>query len=352
MLKLEIRSYIKTRVALRISPTEISNELKSVHGDSAPRYSCVAKWAKHFAAGRSSLEDKKRTGRPITALTKANIRRVRTVIEKNRSQSLAQIVAETSLSKTTVHRILQESLKRRSLASRWVPHQLTNLQRQKRVEACVHNLAKFTSNKWRLSEIVTGDETWVFWRQVGTKSSIRCWVGPGESPGTVVRQSRFEPKRMFTVFFKSTGYVFIDRMQVGETINARNYEEKCLKPLVAEIKRARPITGTKGMKILHENVRPHTTTAIKTYLNQEGIEIIDHPPYSPDLAPCDFRLFSHVKRQLGSHSNADTLQTQITSILLAIPPQEYLKTFQVWLHRMQLCIINDGEYFEHLIKEN
>jgi len=30
----------------------------------------------------------------------------------------------------------------------------------------------------------------------------------------------------------------------------------------------------------------------------EGVQLLSHPPYSPDLAPCDFFLFPHVKKQI------------------------------------------------------
>ncbi len=41
---------------------------------------------------------------------------------------------------------------------------------------------------------------------------------------------------------------------------------------------------------------------------------------------------------------------QITRIMRDIPKEEYKKTFEKWLKRMELCIKNDGHYFEHLIK--
>jgi hypothetical protein len=34
----------------------------------------------------------------------------------------------------------------------------------------------------------------------------------------------------------------------------------------------------------------------------------------------------------------------------SIPKEEYEKTFQKWIERMELCIQNNGDYFEHLIK--
>jgi histone-lysine N-methyltransferase SETMAR len=34
-------------------------------------------------------------------------------------------------------------------------------------------------------------------------------------------------------------------------------------------------------------------------------ELLEHPPYSPDLAPSDFHLFGPLKKHLGGKSFAD-----------------------------------------------
>ena len=238
----------------------------------------------------------------------------------------------------------------RKIASRWIPHQLATAQKAKRVSFCQKNLAKFNESKWRLCDIFTGDESWIYLRQVGRKQSNLSWVGVEESPRTVVRRGQFEPKCMLTVMFKSTGPLLIHCLDKGETISAQSYIEYCLKPVVSAIEKQRPTSGTKNMKILHDNAKPHVAKVVQEYLNNEGIAIIDHPPYSPDLAPCDFWLFSKIKQHLTDHKDVQSLKKQITEIVNAIPKDEWLKTFEKYLERMQLCIDNKGEYFEHLIK--
>ena len=72
-----------------------------------------------------------------------------------------------------------------------------------------------------------------------------------------------------------------------------------------------------------------------------------HPPYSPDLAPSDFWLFGYLKRQLDSYSDSKSLQRAVTKALLSIPHDEFRKTFNKWIERLELCIANQGNYFEH-----
>jgi hypothetical protein len=60
----------------------------------------------------------------------------------------------------------------RKLTSRLIPHELSDQNRKERVEACQKNLAKFQEGKWRLCDVITGDESWFYLRQ--TSHLIHC----------------------------------------------------------------------------------------------------------------------------------------------------------------------------------
>jgi len=47
----------------------------------------------------------------------------------------------------------------------------------------------------------------------------------------------------------------------------------------------------------HDNAAPHTAKVVTKYLKQERVNVLPHPPYSPDLAFCDFFLFSNLKKK-------------------------------------------------------
>jgi hypothetical protein len=61
-------------------------------------------------------------------------------------------------------------------------------------------------------------------------------------------------------------------------------------------------------------------------------------------------LFDKIKQNLTNHSGPKSLKKQITEVLLSIPKEDYLLTFNKYLERMQHCINNQVEYFEHLLK--
>ena len=165
----------------------------------------------------------------------------------------------------------------------------------------------FKSGKWRLCDVVTGDESWFYLRKIDRKSSNASWVGKDEPARTIVRRGRFEPKFMFCVFFKSTGPVYVNYLDRGKTIDAAYYIQQCLKPIVREINKQRPTSGTTNMKFHHDNARPHVAGSANSYVEQVGLQLICHPPYSPDLAPCDFWLFDIIKLNLADAMDAKDL---------------------------------------------
>ena len=51
----------------------------------------------------------------------------------------------------------------------------------------------------------------------------------------------------------------------------------------------------------HDNAPSHTSFAVREFLAQNNITTLPHPPYSPNLALCDFFLFPKLKSYLKGH---------------------------------------------------
>lgn len=344
-----LRFYVKTRRLLGVSAIEISNELVSAYGSCAPSYSFVLKWFNLFTDGRENIKDETRSGRPRTAVCDENIERVREIIEDNPYSTYAEIEVLTSLHPPTIHTIIHDHLHLRKITSRFVPHELSDQNKRERVRVCRDLLSKLDEGKLRLCDIVTGDESWFYHRNIGHKQLNASWIGVDESPRTIVRRGRFEPKTMFSIFFKSTGMVHISYINDGKTINTDTYINNCLEPMLEVVEELRPTSGLERIKLLHDNARPHVAESVVTYLDEKKIGLIDHPPYSPDLSPPDFWLFSYLKSQQDNHESAQSLNKQLTGILKKTPRAEYHKSLIKWKERMRHCIDYNGEYFEHYI---
>jgi len=55
---------------------------------------------------------------------------------------------------------------------------------------------------------------------------------------------------------------------------------------------------TKGVLFLHDNALAHRALATQKKLTYLDFQCLDHPPYSPDLAPSDYHLFSGLKKTI------------------------------------------------------
>ena len=315
MEKNDVRAYILLRHKLKKDPKVIHEELVLALGDQAPSIRTVYRWVERFSNGSESLEDEHRSGRPLTAFTKENIQIIQTLIEGDPHISYSRLEAYTSITRPILFKIIHEGLNMSKKASRWIPHKLTDEQKLNRLEICQRNLSLIKSGKLRLCDIVTGDESWIYHRKIEKKAMNSSWVINGEPPRTVVKRDRFEPKSMFAIFFKSTGPLVITCVNKGEKVDNKFYIENCLKPLIGQINKQRPSSGTNRMRLLHDNARPHVHKNVRNFLVDQGLALIEHPAYSPDLAPCDFWLFDHIKAQLDDHDSAESLEMQMTSIL-------------------------------------
>ena len=84
----------------------------------------------------------------------------------------------------------------------------------------------------------------------------------------------------------------------GHTITSALYCTILMK-LRAAIRRKRPGLLTKGVLLLHDNACPHSANLTTATLRSFKWEVLQHPPYSPDLALSDFHLFGPLKHHLS-----------------------------------------------------
>jgi len=101
--------------------------------------------------------------------------------------------------------------------------------------------------------------------------------------------------------------------------------------------------------LLHGNVPSHNATIFKQFLAQRKVPVLDHPQYSPDLAPADYLLFPKVKSHLKGHlfDSISDIQTAATSTLNTTAKDDFYKGIQKLYDRANLCVQLQGIYVEN-----
>ena len=76
------------------------------------------------------------------------------------------------------------------------------------------------------------------------------------------------------------------------------YYASLLHKLRDAIKEKRRGMLSRGVRLHHDNAPVHTAAVAKAAVKECGFKEIEHPPYSPDLAPSDCYLFSKLQKDL------------------------------------------------------
>ena len=125
------------------------------------------------------------------------------------------------------------------------------------------------------------------------------WKHPQSPVRNKFRTAPFVHKVMLTAFWDCRGLLVLDFMPRGSPINADRYCSTLSLPRAAIRKKRRRILDVDNVIILHDNARPHVANKNVNKLRKFHWEFLEHPPYSPDLAPSDFHLFSPLKKFLA-----------------------------------------------------
>ena len=115
-------------------------------------------------SGRLNLKMVKSVTKIIPAQGAIKPRIVLVIIEEDPHATHDIIKIVTSVNHFIINEIIHNALKKRKVASRWIPHELTNQTRKNRVEACKENFAIFRNGPWRLIDIIFGNESWFYLR--------------------------------------------------------------------------------------------------------------------------------------------------------------------------------------------
>ena len=135
--------------------------LKTAFGEQAMGRSQTFQWFSRFKARRTSIDDDERSGRPVSSSTPEMIESVRQIIHEDCRHTIDEVSMLVGISHGTCHKILTEDLKMWRVASKFMPRLLSVDQKQQRLDVCLNLKENAVNDSSFLSNVITGDETWV-----------------------------------------------------------------------------------------------------------------------------------------------------------------------------------------------
>ena len=149
-------------------------------------------------------------------------------------------------------------------------------------------------------------------------------------------------------FFDSMGIIYIHWVPTEITVKKEYYIE-VLREFRKRFCRKRPEFCESGQWHFHQDNAPvHNSILVTDYLTQMGIKTVSHPPYRPDLVPCDFWLFPKLKENLrgNRYFTIEDMKEAVMRVLNMLTQEDFQGAFQKLLERYNKCTDVGGEYFE------
>lgn len=355
-----------------ISGNDASKELASVYGEEAPKKWVCSKWLGRFRdgdKGLDDLEDEPRSGRP----SEIDEDRLRSIVEEDPKTTSRELALLFNCSHVTILNhlhaigkvgfradfsitaIAMESFQVNKLG-KWLPHRLTERNKAERVRIATELLDRYRRGDLQLDAILTGDEKWILYANIIRR---RSWVDTGDIAPAVARAggsgsflfispftlaSGLHPRKiMLSVWWDSEGIVYWEFLPTGNTINAQVYCEQ-LDRVAEALKENRP--HREQITLLHDNARPHTANRTLEKLIELEWTVLPHPPYSPDLAPTDFKLFRSLQNGLRGKEfgTMEEISQFVTAFFASKPSGFFVRGFTDLPARWEETVENEGEY--------
>jgi len=152
---------------------------------------------------------------------------------------------------------------------------------------------------------------------------------------------------MLVCFFDHKGIVLYEFIAQGQTVNQQCYLE-VLTRLRESVRRKRPGLWPDKWILHHDSARAHDALRVREFLAKNSITKMDHPPYSLDLALCDFWHFPKLKNALKGQrfSYLSYIQRNLKTLLRGIPEYDFQDCFRQWHHHLTKCVASQEKYFE------
>ena len=139
------------------------------------------------------------------------------------------------------------------------------------------------------------NESWTYSYDPETKRQSSQWKHADSPRPKKARQSKSTHKLLMIPFFDSSGIIYMHWIPSGQTVNKEYYVD-VLREFRKRLRRKRLALFKSGQwHFQQDNASVYNSILVADYLSKMGFKTVPPPPYSPDLATCDFWLFPKLR---------------------------------------------------------
>lgn len=325
---------------LKKTAAESHRMLVEAYGEHALGKSQCFEWFKKFKSGDFDVTNKDR-GKPPKKFEDSELQ---ALLDEDDTQTQQQLADQLHVTQKAISERLKKMGKIQKIG-KWVPHDINERQQENRKTTCEMLLSRYYRKSF-LHRIVTGDEKWIYFEN---PKRVKSWVDPGQPSTSTPKPNRFGKKTMLCVWWDQQGIIYFELLKPGETVNTDRYHQQLIK-LHRAIREKRPEFKERhdSLIFLHDNAPAHTSLVVRNYLKNIKWEALPHPPYSPDLAPSDYHLFSSMGHALTEQhfTSYEDVRKWLNEWFASKEEIFFWRGIHKLPERWEKCVASDGKYFE------
>lgn len=339
---LEQRAFIIEHYFRSLSYQNVINEFKRrfPHRD-APNKSTIKRIVDRFR-NQHTVEDTPRSGRP-RALTEDERQEVVDRVVEEPGVSARCVAQETGHARETVRRTLREAGLH--------PYRITTFQEllpadyEKRNDFCDWFKTTIAADQENLPVIFFSDEAWFHLSGYVNSQNYRIWSSTNPH---VYEQTSLHPQKV-GVWCAISPQRVIGPIFFEETVNAERYQA-ILMQFIALLE-----PHERRCWFQQDGAKAHTAVSsidfLREFFEDRIISTGRWPPRSPDLTPCDYFLWGHLKNKVyrNKPQTLDELRTEIETQINEITPEMLEHVFKNLFKRLNACELIAGGHFQHLL---
>jgi histone-lysine N-methyltransferase SETMAR len=180
-----------------------------------------------------------------------------------------------------------------------------------------------------------------------SKQQSKQWTEAGCSPPKNTRSVPSARKFMASVFWDTEGILFIDYLENGKTITGVYYSS-LLTRLDEKIRQKKPGLQKKKIIFHQDNAAAHKSVLAVGKLRDLHYELLEHPPYSPELTASDLCVFPKLIFFLAGQrfSSNQEVFAAVEGYFADLTKNHYRDGIMALEHRWNKCISLKGDYVE------
>lgn len=287
-------------------------------------------------------------GRKCSVNTQRNRKVIKKRVQRNPRISMRKVAREMKINRETARLMAKEELGLRPFKMKKA-QKLTEENKRTRLQRCKGLLKRAAGDRWQT--FLYSDEKLFSIEQAYNSQNDRVWSAEAPGPSCIVeRRQRPQSVMVWGGICASgkTPLVFVDQ---GVKINQQTYRKLILEDVV--LPWSQKFFGNQKWTFQQDSAPAHRAKLTQDWCKTNFPNFIgaqEWPPYSPDLNPMDYSVWSILEARVCAkpHKTLASLKKTLCEEWDKISVSELRPIAENFVTRLKLCIKAKGSHFENL----